>query len=179
MAGLDGQWNSRRSPVYARNGMVACSQPLAAEAGLSILKKGGNAADAAVAVAAALNVTQPTHTGMGGDAFALYFDAKTKQVRGINGSGRCPSELSIDKLEELGYSEENRPAITSPLWITVPGAPAAWVDTVEKFGSGKLHLLDVLSPAISLAENGYPVNVMTVYRWKNNERLLQTASPNG
>ncbi|CAG7830614.1 unnamed protein product [Allacma fusca] len=179
MAGLDGQWNSRRSPIYARNGMVACSQPLAAEAGLSILKKGGNAADAAVAVAAALNVTQPTSTGMGGDAFALYFDAKTKQVRGINGSGRCPSGLSIDKLEELGYSEENRPVSSSPLWITVPGAPATWVETIEKLGSGKLHLLDVLSPAISLAENGYPVNVITAHGWKNSERLLQTASPNG
>lgn len=78
-------WNTRRSPVVCRHGCVACSQPLAAEVGLSILKKGGNAADAAVAVAAALNVTEPCSTGIGGDCFCLFYDATTKSVRGLNG----------------------------------------------------------------------------------------------
>lgn len=78
-------WNTRRSPVVCRHGCVACSQPLAAEVGLSILKKGGNAADAAVAVAAALNVTEPYSTGIGGDCFCLFYDATTKSVRGLNG----------------------------------------------------------------------------------------------
>lgn len=78
-------WSSRRSPVLCRHGCVACSQPLAAEAGLSILKRGGNAADAAVAVAAALNVTAPCSTGIGGDCFCLFYDAATKSVHGLNG----------------------------------------------------------------------------------------------
>lgn len=76
---------SRRSPVLCRDGCVACSQPLAAEAGLSVLKKGGNAADAAVAVAAALNVTEPCSTGIGGDCFCLFYEADSKKVRGLNG----------------------------------------------------------------------------------------------
>src|SRR5205814_295700 len=87
-------FNSYRSPVVARRGMVACSQPLASQAGLSILMKGGNAADAAVAMAAALNVTEPASTGLGGDCFALYFDAKTKNITAPNGSGRAPAGLT-------------------------------------------------------------------------------------
>ena len=84
------QFASRRSPVVARRGLVASSQPLASQAGLSILMAGGNAADAAVAVAAALNVTEPTSTGIGGDCFALYYDSRTSQVSALNGSGRAP-----------------------------------------------------------------------------------------
>lgn len=101
--------------------MVASSQPLATEIGLSILKAGGNAADAAVGVAAALNLVQPMSTGLGGDAFVLYFDAKEKKVKGINASGRCPANLSIDVMEKAGYSEINRPLPISPFWVTVPG----------------------------------------------------------
>ncbi|KAG4072389.1 hypothetical protein HA402_004321 [Bradysia odoriphaga] len=173
---MDGIWNSRRSPIYAKNGIVACSQPLAAEAGLEILKRGGNAADAAIAVAAALNVTQPTSTGLGGDAFALYYDATTKEVRGINGSGRCPANLSIETFENLGYNEQNRPSTRSPLFITVPGAAAAWVDTVEQFGSGNLTLSEVLAPATKMAEEGFPVAQVCAYYWGIEERLLQNAT---
>ncbi|KAG4072393.1 hypothetical protein HA402_004325 [Bradysia odoriphaga] len=173
---MDRLWNSRRSPIYAKNGMVACSQPLAAQAGLEILKRGGNAADACVCIAAALNVTQPTSTGIGGDAFALFFDATKKEVRGINGSGRCPSDLSIDTFKNLGYNEQNRPSSLSPLFITVPGAAAAWVDTVEQFGSGNLTLSEILEPAIKLAEEGFPVAQVSAHFWKKGEHLLQNSA---
>src|SRR5512143_2426898 len=98
-------FTSRRSPVYSRNGIVATSQPLATAAGLALLAQGGNAADAAVAAAAALNVTEPTSTGIGGDMFALYFDAQTKQVTALNGSGRAPATLTLKRLKREGLRE--------------------------------------------------------------------------
>ena len=101
---IDPTFRSRRSNVLARRGMVATSQPLAAQAGLAILQAGGNAADAAIATAAMLNVVEPISTGIGGDCFALYFDAKTQQVTGLNGSGRAPAAASIDELIALGLS---------------------------------------------------------------------------
>src|SRR5512141_1156677 len=99
-------FHSRRSPVYARHGMVATSQPLAAMAGLEILAQGGNAADAAIATAAALNVTEPGSTGLGGDCFALFYDANTRQVTALNGSGRSPAALSLGRLRREGLSGE-------------------------------------------------------------------------
>src|SRR5512141_149001 len=98
-------FTSRRSPVYCRGGMVAASQPLAVAAGVEILSRGGNAADAAVAVAAALNVTEPTSTGIGGDMFALFFDARSRQVSALNGSGRAPASLTLEKLQREGFNE--------------------------------------------------------------------------
>src|SRR5512145_634102 len=98
----DFHFASRRSPVYARRGIVAASQPLAAAAGVEILAQGGTAADAAVATAATLNVTEPTSTGIGGDCFALYYDASTRQVSALNGSGRCPQALSLERLQREG-----------------------------------------------------------------------------
>src|SRR5688572_25270373 len=92
-------FRSRRSMVVARRGMVSTSNPLAAQSGLAVLREGGNAADAAVAAAAVLNVTEPASTGIGGDCFALYFDAKTKQVTALNGSGRAPAALTLDVLK--------------------------------------------------------------------------------
>ena len=156
------KFNSRRSPVYGTRGMVASSQPLASAAGLRILQRGGNAADAAVAVAAALQVTEPCSTGLGGDCFCLYFDAKTKTLSGINASGRAPAELSIDKLAELGITGSLPPF--SPHTVTVPGAAAGWVDTIEKFGT--MTLREVLQPAIELAENGFPVSPITAVSWQ-------------
>ncbi len=111
---------SRRSPVYGRDGMVAASQPLAVAAGIEILSQDGNAADAAVAVAAALNVTEPTSTGIGGDMFALFFDARTQQVTALNGSGRAPAALTLEKIQSEGFQE--LPPF-HPYTITVP-APA-------------------------------------------------------
>ncbi|KAF9270128.1 gamma-glutamyltranspeptidase [Marasmius fiardii PR-910] len=169
---------SRRSVVYGTKGIVSCSQPLAAEAGLEILRKGGNAADAAVATSAALNVTEPSCCGIGGDAFCLFYDAKTKQVKALNGSGRSPQKLTIDHLRQRGIKGFTIPT-TDINSVTVPGAAAAWVDTVEKLGSGKLTVADVFEPAIRLAEEGVPVSEIHSFSWQRSEKLIQHASPNG
>jgi gamma-glutamyltranspeptidase/glutathione hydrolase len=153
---------SRRSPVIARYCMVAASQPLAVAAGLEILRKGGNAADSAVAVAAALNVTEPTSTGIGGDCFALYFDSSTGRVSALNGSGRAPAALSLDLLQREGFQDELPPYHAHT--ITVPGACAGWCDMLERFGCSSLA--EVLAPAIRLAEEGYPVTPLTAYFWQ-------------
>ncbi|MBI9046709.1 MAG: gamma-glutamyltransferase [Anaerolineaceae bacterium] len=154
-------FQSRRSPVIGRGGMVASTQPLATAAGLTILENGGNAADAAVAVAAALNVTEPGMTGIGGDAFALFYEKKDRKVYALNGSGRAPSGLSLERLKKEGFREELPPK--HPYTITVPGACAAWCDTVERFGC--LSMADVLQPAIELAEKGFPVAPLTSVSW--------------
>ena len=162
---------SRRSPVYGRGGMVAASQPMAVAAGIEILSKGGNAADAAVAVAAALNVTEPTSTGIGGDMFALFFDAKTMQVSALNGSGRAPMLLTLERLKKEGLAE--LPPY-HPYTITVPGACAGWFDLIEKHGTRSMQ--EVLVPAIRLAEEGFPVAPLTSYFWQRGaERQLRSA----
>jgi gamma-glutamyltranspeptidase / glutathione hydrolase len=149
--------------------MVASSQPLASMAGIEILKQGGNAADAAVAVASALNMTEPCSTGIGGDAFCLFFDAKTKKVKGLNASGRAPAALSLEYLAEHGITGQLPP--TSPHTVTVPGAAAGWVDTVEKFGT--MQLADVLAPAIRLGEEGFPVSPITARAWNSGIPVLK------
>ncbi len=148
----DFQFRSRRSNVMARHGMVATSQPLAAQAGLSILKAGGNAADAAVATAAMLNVVEPVSTGIGGDCFALYWDAKEKRVTALNGSGRAAGAASIEELRSQGYDQ--MPTFTGHA-VSVPGTVAGWSDLVEQHG--RMQLADLLQPAIQNAEEGYPV----------------------
>ncbi|KAJ3883290.1 gamma-glutamyltranspeptidase [Lentinula edodes] len=169
---------SRRSVVYGTKGVVSSSQPLATEAGLEILRKGGNAADAAVATSAALNVTEPSCCGIGGDAFCLFFDAKTKQVKALNGSGHSPVKLTLEYARSRGLTGRSIP--TSDLnAVTVPGAAAAWVDTVKHFGSGSLSVADVLAPAIRLAEEGVPVSEIHSFSWQRSEELIKNASPNG
>ncbi|KZW02602.1 gamma-glutamyltranspeptidase [Exidia glandulosa HHB12029] len=165
---------SRRSIVYGTKGVVACSQPLAAEAGLEILRAGGNACDAAVAVSAALNVTEPSCCGVGGDAFCLFYDAKTKEVKAMNGSGRSPAALTLDYVRSQGVTGRTIPS-TNLNSVTVPGAAAAWVDAVETFG--KLKVADVLAPAIRLAEEGVPVSEIHSYAWQRSEPLIKAASP--
>src|SRR5512142_2460381 len=135
-------FHSRRSPVYSRNGIVATSQPLATAAGLQILAKGGNAADAAVAAGAALNVTEPTSTGIGGDIFALYYASDTKRVTALNGSGRAPAALTLDRLKKDGFSTELPPFHVHT--VTVPGACAGWFDLIEKHGS--FSMSEILAP---------------------------------
>ncbi|WP_181014089.1 gamma-glutamyltransferase, partial [Paenibacillus xylanivorans] len=112
---------SYRVPVYAKQGMVATSQPLAAQAGLDVLKKGGNAIDAAIATAAALTVLEPTSNGIGGDAFALVWTGG--KLHGLNASGPAPQSISIEALKAAGHSEMPKLGVVP---VTVPGAPAGW-----------------------------------------------------
>ncbi|CAG8024172.1 unnamed protein product [Penicillium olsonii] len=175
------RFHSRRSTVHSTNGMIACSQPLAATAGQKILMDGGNAADAAVAVAAALNVTEPCSTGIGGDMFCLFFEAKTKRIHAINGSGRYPMAATVEQVRhDLNVLATDKGSIplNSALSITTPGAAAGWVDTVSSFGSGKLSLEQVLTPAIQLAEEGFPVSEIASYNWRSSEEMIRNASPN-
>ncbi|KAJ5770029.1 uncharacterized protein N7511_002080 [Penicillium nucicola] len=172
---------SRRSTVHSTKGIVSCSQPLAAAAGHRILSQGGNAADAAVAVAAGLNMTEPCSTGIGGDMFCLFYNAKTKKVHALNGSGRYPGEATLNKVrEDLGLApgaSGNMPMMNA-LAATTPGAAAGWVDTIEKFGSGKLSLEQVLQPAIELGEEGFPVSELSSHGWVGAEEDIRNASPN-
>jgi len=165
---------SRRSPALATRGMVASSQPLATQAGLAILMQGGNAADAAVATAAALNVTEPTSTGLGGDCFALYFDAAERKVTALNGSGRAPAALTIDLIRKQGLAGDGGEILDAyhAHCVTVPGACAGWCDLIERHGT--LPLADILAPAIRLAEDGFPVAPVTSYFWRHGaERQLR------
>ncbi|GAA0479795.1 gamma-glutamyltransferase family protein [Salinibacillus aidingensis] len=148
---LDYPYSSQRMVSIANRGMVATSQPLAAQAGLDMLKQGGNAVDAAIATAAALTVVEPTSNGIGSDAFALVW---TKgKLYGLNGSGPSPDSISIEKVRAKGYDD-----IPVHGWIpvTVPGAPGAWAELSDQFG--KLPFKELLKPAIDYAENGYPVS---------------------
>jgi gamma-glutamyltranspeptidase/glutathione hydrolase len=170
-------YNSRRSAVFARRGMTASSQPLASQAGLSVLMEGGNAADAAVAMAAMLNLTEPSSTGIGGDCFALYYEAKTKAVTALNGSGRAPAALSLERLEKQQLVDREKWLISEPYHahcVTVPGACAGWCDLLERHGSMPRSV--VLMPAIYYAENGFPVAPITSHYWSvGAEKQLKTA----
>lgn len=171
-----GPFASRRSTVMGTKGVASSSNPLASAAGIKILEQGGNAADAAIAVAAALNVTEPCSTGIGGDAFCLFWNAKEKTVKGLNGSGRSPNKLTLESLKKQGLKQI---PLTSVHSVTVPGTAASWVDTRERFGSGKLSLSQILQPAISLAEDGFPVHEFTGQAWTASEAKLKTSSDNG
>jgi gamma-glutamyltranspeptidase/glutathione hydrolase len=176
-------FQSRRSMVVAQRGMVATSHPLAAQAGLAILRNGGNAADAAIATASVLNVVESASTGIGGDCFALYYDAKTKQVSALNGSGRAPQALSIELLASKGITH----AIPdrSVHAVTVPGAAAGWQDLLQKHG--RMSFRDVLADAIYYAENGFPVSPVYAMAWNlgrvqtllQNSRYAYEYLPNG
>jgi len=167
------QFNSRRSTVYSKNGVVATSQPLAAEAGISILRKGGNAFDAAVATAATLNVVEPPSTGIGGDAFAL-FRTSDGDVGALNSCGGAPAEATLDKIRHKIKHDDGSEKISMPQsgphTVTVPGAARGWESTVEKFGN--LPFREVLQPAINHAENGYPVSEVISALWKKGEDRL-------
>ncbi|GGH82664.1 gamma-glutamyltranspeptidase/glutathione hydrolase [Pullulanibacillus pueri] len=142
---------SQRMTTYARKGMVATAQPLAAQAGIEILKKGGNAIDAAIATAACLTVLEPNSNSIGADTFAIvWYKGK---LHGLNASGPAPKAISIQSVKAAGY--HNIPNY-GMLPVTVPGTPAAWAGLSERFG--QLPLTEVLSPAIDYAENGYPVS---------------------
>lgn len=149
-----------RSIVRAEHGMVASSQPLASQVGLEVLKRGGNAVDASIAMAAVLNVTEPMMTGIGGDMFALIYWSKTGELKGINASGRAPRALNLDYFAKKGIKTMPDSGMEP---ITVPGAVDGWVSMIEKYGTMKLP--DLLAPAIAYAENGFPVMEKAAADW--------------
>ncbi|MBL7776142.1 MAG: gamma-glutamyltransferase, partial [Saprospiraceae bacterium] len=142
----------------AQNGMACTSQPLASLVAIDILKKGGTAIDAAIAANACLGLMEPTGCGIGGDLFALVWDAKTQKLYGLNGSGRSPQALSLE------YFQQQKLASIppyGPLPVTVPGAVDGWFELHRRFG--RLPMADVLAPAIGYAENGFPVTELIAY----------------
>jgi gamma-glutamyltranspeptidase / glutathione hydrolase len=144
---------STRSEVIAQNGMVCTSQPLATQVGLDVLKRGGTAIDAAIAANAALGLMEPTGNGIGGDLFAIVWDAKTQKLYGLNASGRSPKSLTIKYFKEKGLKKI--PAYGA-LPVSVPGCVDGWFELHKKFG--KLKMDEILAPAIQYAEKGFPVS---------------------
>jgi len=157
-SGLDVSYPTHRYPVFGAKGMVATSNALAAQAGLDLLKQGGNAVDAALAAAACLTVCEPTANGIGGDAFALV--AWQGKLYGLNASGPAPRGISLEALKKQGYTEIPRYGFVP---VNVPGAPAAWAALAERFG--RLPLSQVFAPAVEYAEQGYPVSSILSRQW--------------
>ncbi|MCL6643179.1 MAG: gamma-glutamyltransferase family protein [Candidatus Bipolaricaulota bacterium] len=153
------RYSSQRSPVLAHRGVVATSHPLAVQAGIEMLRRGGNAVDAAIATAITLTVVEPTSNGIGSDAFALVWDGK--RLYGLNGSGRAPRKLTLESIKALGH--ETMPA-RGWLPVTVPGAPAAWRDLHKRFG--RLRFEELFEPAIFYAERGHPVAPIVAQSWE-------------
>jgi gamma-glutamyltranspeptidase / glutathione hydrolase len=167
----DGWRAQSRAEVMAPHAMVVTSQPLAAQAGLQVMRAGGNAIDAAVATAAVLNLVEPMNTGVAGDLFAVIYIAKEKKLYVLNASGSAPSGATIDRFAALGYRAD--PANWGPgsgmprrgiLTVTVPGAAWGWDEVLKRFG--KLSFKEVLQPAIDYAENGFPVSQRIANDWR-------------
>jgi gamma-glutamyltranspeptidase/glutathione hydrolase len=178
---LTGKEFAMRSPVIAPHGMVASAHPLASQIGIDILKAGGTAVDAAIATNAALGLMEPTACGIGGDLFAIVWDAKTQQLYGLNGSGRAPSGMTLEDLRAQGHR-------TMPdygaLPVTVPGAVDGWFEMHERFGT--LPMSDLLQPAIRYAREGHPLPPVIAYYWsrgparyKDYPEFLATYAPDG
>ena len=155
---ITGEPFSTRSEVIAENGMVATSHPLATQIGIDILKKGGNAVDAAIAANAAIGLMEPTGNGIGGDLFAIIWIENNKKLYGLNASGRSPKNLKLEYFKNNGFSKI--PAY-GPLPVSVPGCVDGWFEMHEKFGS--LNMKQILKPAINYAENGFPVSELVSY----------------
>ncbi|MEZ3144141.1 gamma-glutamyltransferase family protein [Halobaculum sp. MBLA0143] len=172
------RFESRRSTVYGQRGVVATSQPLAAQAGLSTMEDGGNAFDAAVATAAALNVVEPTSTGLGGDVFALYRTADG-EVGAMRSCGHAPADATIDNVRQAVADDPETDADepseatmpdTGPHTVTVPGTARGWEVTAERFGEKSLS--ELLQPAIRYATEGYPVSELIAGAWSHAEELF-------
>ncbi len=178
---ITGKTFATRSEVIAQYGMAATSQPLATQVALDILKQGGSAIDAAIAANALLGLVEPTGSGMGGDLFAIVWDAKTKKLYGLNASGWSAKNLSLQYFKDNNYKKI--PAF-GPLPVTVPGCVSGWFDLHEKFG--KLKMKEILKPAIDYARNGFPMTELIAYYMNGSSRFLQkytgfkeTYMPNG
>ncbi|MEZ4826732.1 MAG: gamma-glutamyltransferase [Bacteroidia bacterium] len=178
---LTGYNFATRSEVIARNGMAATSQPLATQVAIDILKAGGTAIDAAIAANATLGLMEPTGCGVGGDLFAIVWDAKTQQLYGLNASGRSPRSLTLQYFKDHGYTSIPP---RGPLPVSVPGCVDGWFELHEKFG--KLPMKVVLAPAINYAREGFPVSELIAYYLGVSERVYKdmpnfadTWMPNG
>jgi gamma-glutamyltranspeptidase/glutathione hydrolase len=156
-----------RSAIAAEHGIVATSQPLAAQAGLEILKRGGTAADAAIATNAMMGLVEPMSCGIGGDIFVIYWDAKTQKLYGLNGSGRSPYKLTREVFAQKGLKEIPS---EGPLCWNVPGCVAGWEELRAKFGTKPLA--ELLAPAISYAEEGFPVSEIIAGGWSSSRQSL-------
>jgi len=157
-----------RSEVIAANGMAATSQPLATQVAIDILKKGGNAIDAAIAANAMLGLVEPTGSGIGGDLFAIIWSAEKNKLYGLNASGRSPRSLKLEYFKENGY--EFIPS-RGPLPVSVPGCVDGWFEMHEMFG--RLTMKDILQPAISYAREGFPVSEVIAYYLASNVKALE------
>ncbi|MHB1142626.1 MAG: gamma-glutamyltransferase [Sulfuricaulis sp.] len=156
-----------RSVVMSTRGMIATSQPMATQTGLAVLQAGGNAMDAAIAASAVLCVTEPQATGIGGDCFLLYHEAKTGKLHGLNGSGRAPARATLEEFERRGLMQVPESGILS---VIVPGAVDAWHTALERFGTRSLE--ELLQPAIAFAADGYAVTPVVAKAWQNNAAVL-------
>ena len=178
----DSALRSERSCVLARRGMVCASVPLAAAAGVELLRRGGNAVDAALAAAAALCVAEPMQTGLGGDAFALLWSAREGRLFGLNGSGRAPAAATLEAYRARGCERMPPHGVLS---VTVPGALHAWESLSRRFGS--LPLGQVLEPALRAAMDGFAVSELVAHYWYllhaggalRNEAARTTFAPGG
>jgi gamma-glutamyltranspeptidase / glutathione hydrolase len=159
--------HSTRSVVYGRNGMIATSQPLASVAGLKALQDGGNAIDAAVTAAAVLAVVEPSMTGIGGDLFAIVYDARTKTLRALNASGRSAYAATPGVFAARGLPRVPAAGVLS---VTVPGVIEGWAALLSKHGT--IPMAKALAPAIEYAQKGYPVSEIISGQWRNSERKL-------
>jgi len=155
---ITGKSFATRSEVIAQHGMAATSQPLATQVALDILKKGGSATDAAIAANAVLGLVEPTGNGMGGDLFAIVWDADKNELTALNASGRSPKSLSLDYFVE---NEMTKIPSHGPLPVSVPGCVDGWFELHEKYG--KLSMAEILQPAIDYSENGFPVTELVAY----------------
>jgi gamma-glutamyltranspeptidase/glutathione hydrolase len=165
---VTGRMDASRSEVITEHGMVCAAQPLAVQIGVDILRKGGNAVDAAIAVNAALGLMEPISCGVGGDLFAIVWDAKSRKLYGLNASGRAPGLLTMEEVKRLGHE---RIPYTGVLPQTVPGCVDGWFELHERFG--KLPMKDILAPAIRCAEEGFPVTEVIAFYWDLGGRRLK------
>ena len=178
---ITGRMFATRSEVIAAHGMACTSQPLVTQIALDILKQGGSAVDAAIAADAALGLMEPTGSGIGGDIFAIVWDARTRRLYGLNGSGRSPRALTLAEFEKRGL--KHIPPY-GPLPVTVPGCVDGWFMLHDRFG--KLPMSRVLAPAIGYAEEGFPVSELIAYYWglsvrtrKDQAHFLETFTTDG
>ncbi|CAL1285325.1 unnamed protein product [Larinioides sclopetarius] len=163
---------AQTSSVVSKHASVSSDQPAATQIGIDILKRGGNAADAAVATMAAVSIIQPMMCGIGGDCHCIFYRKKDKKVMTLNGSGRTGKNATLDKVRAAGITDPEE-CFNHGLWVSVPGTIAGMVKVVEEFGSGKLTMKDIFSPAIRLAEKGVPTPLKNAITWEKSQHKFR------